>query len=287
MPKLQPPRKVPFNERREREFLYLREVNALIAAAQKNRSPLRNQALALLLFCQALQPSQLCWLRWCDLNFAEKTLVVVRNRQQSTRYSSQITVNLQSLSQPEIDILQQLQEQRTTDWLFASERKQRLSERTLHHIIQRAGESAGLPFSLHPYMLRRSGLYYRAALLLQSLDLSLRQCCLLWNRNGTGVPFSAQQQQEYRAIERKQESAFLTALELLRAFSGINLPENVIDYLLGAYLLFPQLEEMPQDYWLAPVSWHSSTLPTKRFGKDTTWLQPRPLAANFAEKIRS
>jgi type 1 fimbriae regulatory protein FimB len=132
-----PPRKTPFLARREREFLYLKEVDALITATQKTRSPVRNQAISLLLFCQALQPIELCWLRWCDINFAEKTLVVVRNRQQPTRYSSQITVNLQSLSQPEIDILQQLQEQRTTDWLFASERKQRLRERTLHHIIQR------------------------------------------------------------------------------------------------------------------------------------------------------
>lgn len=159
VPKIPPPCKTPFSQRREREFLYLHEVDALIAATQKTRSPVRNQTISLLLFCQALQPIELCWLRWCDLNFAEKTLIVVRNRQQPTRYSSQITVNLQSLSQPEIDILQQLQEQRTTDWLFASERKQRLSERTLHHIIQHAEASASLPLTVHPYMLRRSGGY--------------------------------------------------------------------------------------------------------------------------------
>lgn len=263
VPKIPPPRKTPFSNRREREFLYLHEVDALIAATQKTRSPVRNQAIALLLFCQALQPIELCWLRWCDINFAEKTLVVVRNRQQPTRYSSQITINLQSLSQPEIDILQQLQEQRTTDWLFASERKQRLGERTLHHIIQRAGASASLPLTVHPYMLRRSGLYYRAALLLEPLGLSLRQCCLLWNWNGTCIPFSAEAEQEYRAIERKQKPAFLAALERIRTFTGINLYENAIDYLLGAFLLFPQLGKIPHDYWLAPRSWHSSTLPKK------------------------
>ena len=55
-----------------------------------------------------------------------------------------------------------LHEQHTTDWIFSSERKQRLSKRSLHHIIQQAGAIANLPLTTHPYMLRRSGLYYRA-----------------------------------------------------------------------------------------------------------------------------
>ena len=115
-----PPRKTPFLERREREFLYLHEVDALITALEKTRSPIRNQALALLLFCQALQPVELCWLRWCDISFVEKTLLVTRNRQKTTRYKGkQITVNLLLLCPPEIDLLQQLYPERTTDWVFA------------------------------------------------------------------------------------------------------------------------------------------------------------------------
>lgn len=49
-----PPRKTPFLERREREFLYLEEIDALIAATQNTRTSLRNKAITLLLFCQAL-----------------------------------------------------------------------------------------------------------------------------------------------------------------------------------------------------------------------------------------
>lgn len=59
MPKL-PPRKLPFFNRRERQFLYLHEIDALIAACRKTRAPIRNQALVMLLFCQALQPSEIC-----------------------------------------------------------------------------------------------------------------------------------------------------------------------------------------------------------------------------------
>jgi type 1 fimbriae regulatory protein FimB len=250
-----PPRKIPFIERRDREFLYLKEVDALIAATHKTRHPIRNQALVLLLFCQALQPVELCWLLWRDLNFAENIIRVARNRTQPNPYQPRVVVNLQQLCPAEINILQQLQEQRTTEWLFASERQQRLSQRSLYHQIQQAGKIAQLPFPVHPYMLRRSGFYYRAALLLAGLGLSLRQCCLLWNWHGTNIPFSVEEEQEYRAISSMQESAFLIALERMKAFTGIKLYENVIDYLLGGFLLFPNLQGIPRDYWLSPSNW--------------------------------
>ncbi len=75
-----PPHKLPNRERRDREFLYLHEIDALIAATSQTRAPIRNQALVMLLFCQALQPSEICWLRWCDLNKVANTLLIVRNR---------------------------------------------------------------------------------------------------------------------------------------------------------------------------------------------------------------
>jgi len=253
-----PPRKTPFLERREREFLYLEEVDALITATQQTRSPIRNQEIALLLFGHALQPVELCWLRWCDVNYTQKTLLVTRNRSlSSANHPQQVVVNLQTLCQPEIEFLVQLQEQ-TTEWIFASERRQRLSERSLHHIIQQAGKVAGLDFPVHPYMLRRSGLYYRAALLLQPLDLTLRQCCLLWNWHTKKISWFSKLAQEYRAIEPEQRAAFLTALEMMKAFTGIQFHENVIDYLLGAYSLFPCLQDIPANYWLAPDNWYTN-----------------------------
>jgi type 1 fimbriae regulatory protein FimB len=73
------------------------------------------------------------------------------------------------------------------------------------------------------------------------------------------MPASAQK--EYQAIERKREEAFLLAFGQVKAFSGIRSDENVIDYLLGAYLLFPRLPEILDRYWLAPHNWHLKTLP--------------------------
>lgn len=259
MPK-PPPRKLPFSDRRDRQFLYLHEVEAIIAACRQTRAPIRNQAIAMLLFCQALQPSEICWLRWCDLNFATNTLLVVRNRSKSLRIQPQIVVNQQPLCPAEVDILQELAIHCKTDWILESERQQRLSDRSLHHIVYQAGIQARLPIPTHPYMLRRTGLYYRAALLLQTADLSLHECCLLWNYYATSS-ISASAQLEYQAIARKREEAFLLAFEQIKAFAGISAGENAIDYLLGAYSLFPRLQEIPEDYWLAPIGWRLKTLP--------------------------
>ncbi len=249
-----PPLKIPFADRRERQFLYLTEIDKLIAATHNTRAATRNSSLAMLLFCQALQPVELCWLRWCDVDFNKNTLQVIRNRLRST-LNQPLIVSRQSLCFSEVDILQELQYLSTTDWLWQSERRQRLSERSLHHIIAQAGVEAGLPFSVHPYMIRRTGLYYRAALLLEPLGLSLRQCCLLWNLYKTSTTLSSEEKIEYHAIERKREEAFLNVLERMKTFSGITIYENVIDYLLGAFLLFPRLQGIPQNYWLRPKNW--------------------------------
>lgn len=256
MPPSPPPKKIPFQQRREREFLYLHEIDALVAALAQTRAATRNTAIALLLFCQALQPAEACFLHWSDIDFAEKIVEVERIRTLPT-VSHPPPNNLQLLCEAEIDILQQLHEQRTTEWLFASERRTRLSERSLHHLIQQAGKSADIPFPIHPYMLRTTGLYYRSALLLQPSSLSLRQCCLLWNWHGTKVALTPAQEREYGEITKFQEDTFLAAIKRLRAFTGIGHYQNVIDYLLGAYALFPKLGGIPQDYWLAPIDWHA------------------------------
>jgi len=110
-------------------------------------------------------------------------------------------------------------------------------------------------------MQRRTRLYYRAALLLQSANLSLPECFLLWNYYATSSAMPASAQLEYQAINRKREETFLLAFEQIKAFSGISAAENIIDYLLGAYLLFPRQPEISDNYWIAPSHWHLQTLP--------------------------
>lgn len=100
-----PPKKIPFQQRREREFLYLHEIDAIIAALAQTRAATRNTAIAMLLGCQALQPAEACFLRWSDIDFAENIIEVGRIRTLPT-VSHQPRGNLQPLSEAEIDILQ-------------------------------------------------------------------------------------------------------------------------------------------------------------------------------------
>lgn len=73
------------------------------------------------------------------------------------------------------------------------------------------------------------------------------------------MPASAQI--EYQAINRKREETFLLAFDQIKVFSGISADENIIDYLLGSYLLKSRLPEICDNYWLAPSNWHLRTLP--------------------------
>lgn len=195
------------------------------------------------------------------MNFAEKHLSIIRNHSLTTaNHPQQVVINLQALCVPEIDLLMQLYEQRTTDWFFSSERRQRLNKRSLHHIVQQAEVIALLAIFVYPYMLRRTGLYYRAALL-QPLGLTLRQCCLLWNWQTKKISWFSSLASEYRAIKPEEKSAFSIALEQIKAFTGIQLFENVINYLLGAFSL--RLQNIPQDYWLTRCNWQSTNFTEK------------------------
>jgi site-specific recombinase XerD len=47
-------------------------------------------------------------------------------------------------------------------YLFVSERGGPLTARTVHHIVAMAGEAAGVPFPVHPHMLRHACGFYLA-----------------------------------------------------------------------------------------------------------------------------
>lgn len=49
-----------------------------------------------------------------------------------------------------------------TSYLFITERKAPLTDRTVRHIVSRAGEEARFDFSIHPHMLRHSTGFYLA-----------------------------------------------------------------------------------------------------------------------------
>lgn len=121
-----PSRRMQNTDRRNREHLTPSEVEALIAAARGiGRHRHRDATMILIAFRHALRVSELIALRWDQVDLA------------AGRYSY--------------------------TYLFGSERQGPVSAATARKMIARAGERAGLPFPVHPHMLRHATGYFLAS----------------------------------------------------------------------------------------------------------------------------
>ena len=148
--KLQPPRRKKNRDTRSREYLTLAEMKKLRDAARgEGRNGLRDGLLVLILFRHALRVAEVVALTWDEIHFDDSTVFVrrVKNGRESRHF----------LEGDEIRQLKQLRrESPPSRFVFCSERGGPLSARSVHHVVQKAGEAAGLPFSVHPHMLRHS-----------------------------------------------------------------------------------------------------------------------------------
>src|SRR5215207_2163825 len=73
-----PPRPFPHAQRRPREYLTPKEVERLIAAARKNRHGHRDAAMIRIAYRHGLRVSELCALRWDQVDFEHGLLHVRR-----------------------------------------------------------------------------------------------------------------------------------------------------------------------------------------------------------------
>jgi type 1 fimbriae regulatory protein FimE len=151
-----PPRKLPNHVRRSREYLTAQEVEQVIAAARKlGRHPVRDATLILLLYRHGLRVAEAIALRWEAVELSAGLLHVRRVKRGQP--------SVHPLRGPELRALRQLRRHYPrTVYLFVSERGGPLASRSVRHIILRAGEAAGLPFSIHPQMLRHACGFYLA-----------------------------------------------------------------------------------------------------------------------------
>lgn len=152
-----PPKRLPNATRRRREYLTPEEVEAMIGAAKKaGRHGERDAALILLAFRHGLRVSEIISLRWEQVNLKDGWLYVKRAKRG--------TPSTHPLRGPEIRALRAI-ERRYPDhggYVFVSERKGPLTAASVYKIIARAGKEAGLPFPVHPHMLRHATGFYLA-----------------------------------------------------------------------------------------------------------------------------
>jgi site-specific recombinase XerD len=152
-----PPRKPKNHTVRSREHLTSDEVTLLIQAAkQEGRNGHRDATLILIMYRHGLRVGEAIALRWDQVDLKQGTLHVNRMKRGTPATHPLRGIELRSLRQLQ-------REYPDSPYVFQSERKGPMSDRTVRAIIARAGETAGLSFPVHPHMLRHATGYYLAA----------------------------------------------------------------------------------------------------------------------------
>ena len=143
---------------RSREHLTPNEVDRLVRAAGKvGRYRKRDAALIGVMYRHGLRVSEVIELSRADLDLdgRNKTLFVrrIKNGSPATH----------PVSGPLVRALRTvLNDFPDSQTVFVTERGGALSASSVRHIVKRAGELAGLPFPVHPHMLRHACGFYLA-----------------------------------------------------------------------------------------------------------------------------
>jgi integrase len=142
---------------RLRSYLTRDEVAQLLRAAKKSRHGARNHAMILLAYRHGLRASELVGLRWSDLDLERGTIYCRRAK------GSRSTVH--PLKRDEATTLERLAAQSRRlagEFVFPSERGERMSRSAFWRLVAQAGERAGLPVQAYAHLLRHSCGYYLA-----------------------------------------------------------------------------------------------------------------------------
>ena len=141
--------RLPNADYRTREYLTDREVARLMKAAGHNRHGHRDATMILIAYRHGLRASELCSLRWDQVDLVHGRLHV--NRLKNGMPS------VHPLTGTELRALRRLQrEQEPGRYVFMSERGAPMTGVGFRRMLSRLGQAAQTPFTIHPHMLRHS-----------------------------------------------------------------------------------------------------------------------------------
>jgi type 1 fimbriae regulatory protein FimB/type 1 fimbriae regulatory protein FimE len=143
------PRRQPNSELRSREHLTGTEIEKLIEAARGNRYGHRNATMLLLAYRHGLRASEVCDLRWEQIDWNLATLHVrrVKSGKPSTH----------PIRGDELRALRKLQRDAPkSPFIFVSERGGPFITDSFNWMIKRAGQKTSIPFQVHSHMLRHA-----------------------------------------------------------------------------------------------------------------------------------
>jgi type 1 fimbriae regulatory protein FimB/type 1 fimbriae regulatory protein FimE len=143
-------RRLPNSVYRPREYLTEAEVERLIDAARKRgRNGARDAAAILLAYRHGLRASELCHLRWSQIDLRQGRLHVNRAKGGCA--------SVHPLHGPELRALRPLRG--SGPYVFVTEAGTPVTPAWFLRMVQRTGKAAKLPFPVHPHMLRHSTRY--------------------------------------------------------------------------------------------------------------------------------
>jgi site-specific recombinase XerD len=144
---------------RTREYLTQAEVGRLMEAARKtSRYGHRDATMVLIAYRHGLRASELCDLQWSQVELNTGRLHV--------RRSKRGTPSVHPLQGDEIRALRRLQRDqchptgataspsKASPFVFCTERGGPMAPKSFHYTIARLAMPAGIPFAVHPHMLR-------------------------------------------------------------------------------------------------------------------------------------
>ena len=143
--------------RRLRTYLTRNEVASLLRSSKKSRHGARNHAMILIAYRHGLRASELVNLRWSDVDLERGTLYCRRAK------GSRSSVHpLKCDEETALDRMQRASKTHAGDYVFRSERGERMTRSAFWRVVSQAGERAGLPVHAYAHLLRHSCGYYLA-----------------------------------------------------------------------------------------------------------------------------
>lgn len=145
-----PPHRIENAKRRPREYLTVKEIRKLTdGARERGRYGHRDATMILVAYRHGLRVSELCALRWDQIDFGRGLLHIRRVKSG--------TPSVHPLGGSELRALRRLRrEWPESRYVFLTERQAPMSPAGFRKLLARVGEESEFPFPVHPHMLRHA-----------------------------------------------------------------------------------------------------------------------------------
>lgn len=144
-----------------RKYLTAHEVDQLLTGAEKSRNPERNYCMILMAYRHGFRISELLSVTLSDIDM-HSGIIFIRRLKNGFSVAHPCTDEEYDCLKTWLKIRSHMPEGMHTDNVFISSSGRKISRTQAWKIIKQCGEDGGVPFHVHPHMLRHSCGYHLA-----------------------------------------------------------------------------------------------------------------------------